>query len=107
VDIRREIGRTAENVRGALLLVSRHETPLGIVYATDVAADPGVKVVGVFPPETHPPIVYPIALVSENQEPATQRLLEFLTSAAARPIFEKHGFTAGVESDSCQSRRER
>lgn len=87
----------AENVRGALLLVSRHEAPLGIVYATDVAADPGVKVVGVFPPETHPPIVYPIALVSENPEPAAQRLFEFLTSAAAKPIFERHGFTVRVE----------
>jgi molybdate transport system substrate-binding protein len=90
------VART-ENVRGALLLVSRHEAPLGIVYATDVAADPGVKVVGVFPPETHPPIVYPIALTSENQEPAAGRLLEFLTSAAAKLIFEKHGFTVAVE----------
>jgi molybdate transport system substrate-binding protein len=87
----------AENVRGALLLVSRHEAPLGIVYATDVAADPGVKVVGVFPPDSHPPIVYPIALISENKEPAAGRLLEFLTSAAAKPIFERHGFTVGVE----------
>lgn len=87
----------AENVRGALLLVSRHEAPLGIVYATDVAADPGVKVVGVFPPETHAPIVYPIALTSEKQVPAAGRLLDFLTSLAAKPIFEKHGFTVGVE----------
>jgi molybdate transport system substrate-binding protein len=87
----------AENVRGALLLVSRHEAPLGIVYATDVAADPGVKVVGVFPPDSHPPIVYPIALTSENKDPAAGRLLEFLTSAAAKPIFERHGFTIGDE----------
>jgi len=84
----------AENVRGALLLVSRHEAPLGIVYATDVAADPGVKIVGVFPPDTHPPIVYPIALTSDGRDPAAQRLLDFLTSPAAKPIFEKHGFTA-------------
>jgi len=83
----------AENVRGALLLVSRHEAPLGIVYATDVAADPGVKIVGVFPTETHPPIVYPIALTTENQDPAAKRLLEFLSSAPAASIFEKHGFT--------------
>jgi molybdate transport system substrate-binding protein len=86
----------AENVRGALLLVSRHEAPLGIVYATDVAADPGVKVVGVFPPDTHPAIVYPIALTTQSQGPAKQ-LLAFLTSVAAKPIFEKHGFSTGVE----------
>ena len=87
----------AENVRAALLLVSRHEAPLGIVYATDVAADPGVKVVRVFPPDTHPPIVYPIALTAQNRDPAAKRLLDFLISAAAKPIFEKHGFSTGVE----------
>ena len=87
----------AENVRGALLLVSRHEAPLGIVYATDVAADPGVKIVGVFPPDTHPPIVYPVALTANSRDPAATRLLDFLTSAAAKPIFEKHGFSTGVE----------
>lgn len=87
----------AENVRGALLLVSRHEAPLGIVYATDVAADPGVKIVAVFPPDTHPPIVYPIAVTAANKEPAARRLLDFLASAAAKAIFEKHGFTVGAE----------
>jgi len=87
----------AENVRGALLLVSRHEAPLGIVYATDVAADPGAKVVGVFPPDTHPPIVYPIALTTESRDPAAKQLLDFLASAAAKPIFEKHGFSIGGE----------
>jgi molybdate transport system substrate-binding protein len=86
------VART-ENVRGALLLVSRHEAPLGIVYATDVAADPGVKIAGVFPPETHPPIVYPIALTADSRDPAASRLLDFLTSPAAKPIFKKHGFT--------------
>jgi len=86
-----------ENVRIALLLVSRHEAPLGIVYATDAAADPGVKIDGIFPTETHPPIVYPIALIAENQDPAAKRLLDFLTSATAKPIFEKHGFSTGVE----------
>jgi molybdate transport system substrate-binding protein len=87
----------AENVRGALLLVSRHEAPLGIVYATDVAADPGVKVVGVFPPDSHPPIVYPIALTTETRDPAAKRLLDFLASTAVKPIFENHGFSTGVE----------
>jgi hypothetical protein len=47
----------AESVRAALLFVSRHEAPLGIVYATDAAADPRVKVAGTFPEDSHPPIV--------------------------------------------------
>ena len=83
----------AENVRAALLLVSRQEAPLGIVYATDAAADPGVKIAGVFPEDTHPPIVYPIALTADSKNPNAARLLQFLTSPAARPIFEKRGFT--------------
>jgi molybdate transport system substrate-binding protein len=83
----------AENVRGALLLVSRHEAPLGIVYATDVAADPGTKVAGTFPEDTHPPIVYPIALTAESNDPSAARLVAFVASPQANPIFEKQGFT--------------
>ena len=83
----------AENVRAALLFVDRRETPLGIVYATDAAADPEVKIVGVFPENSHPPIIYPIALIAGNKNPAAARLLAFLASPAARPAFEKQGFT--------------
>jgi molybdate transport system substrate-binding protein len=83
----------AENVRAALLFVARREAPLGIVYATDAAAEPRVKIVGVFPADTHPPIVYPAALTMANRSPDAARLLDFLASAAARSIFEKHGFT--------------
>ena len=39
----------SENVRAALVLVSRGGAPLGIVYETDAKIDPGVKIVGVFP----------------------------------------------------------
>jgi len=80
-------------VRAALLYVSRHETPLGIVYATDAAADPGVKVVAVFPEDTHPPIIYPIAVTAQSKNPSAPRLLEFLASPAARDFFVKRGFT--------------
>lgn len=82
----------AENVRAALLLVSRREAPLGIVYATDAVADPGVKTAGVFPDDTHPPIIYPAALTADSKNPGAVHLLEFLASPAARPIFEKRGF---------------
>ena len=83
----------AENVRAALLFVSRHEAPLGIVYMTDAAADPAVKVVGVFPEDSHPPVVYPIALTAQSSNASASRFLSFLESAAARPYFEKQGFT--------------
>jgi len=83
----------AESVRAALLFVSRGEAPLGIVYATDAAADPRVKIVGTFPEDTHPPIIYPAALTADSKNPSAQRLLGFLASPAAKPIFEKEGFT--------------
>jgi len=82
----------SENVRAALLLVSRREAPLGIVYTTDAAADPRVKIAGVFPDDTHPPITYPAALTADSKNPGPARLLEFLSSPAARPMFEKRGF---------------
>jgi molybdate transport system substrate-binding protein len=86
-------GRLAEteNVRAALALVSRGETPLGIVYATDARADPGVKVVGIFPAATHPPILYPVALTATADDDA-RAFFDFLTSSAARGAFEAAGF---------------
>ncbi len=81
----------ADNVRAALLLVSRAEAPLGVVYRTDAQADPGVVVVDTFPEHTHPPIVYPAALTA-RAAPAAARVLAFLRSATARTVFERHGF---------------
>jgi molybdate transport system substrate-binding protein len=83
----------AENVRAALLLVARGEAPLGIVYATDAAVEPGVRIVATFPPDTHPPIVYPIALMAASQNPNAPALLAYLHGAAARAQFQKAGFT--------------
>ncbi len=83
----------AENVRAALALVSRGEAPFGIVYRTDAAADPKVKVVGFFPEDSHPPITYPVAAVAASTAGTTAAYLEFLRSPAAKPYFEKQGFT--------------
>jgi molybdate transport system substrate-binding protein len=90
--VQKQIAR-AENVRAALALVSRGEAPFGIVYQTDAAADPKVKIVGCFPEDSHPPIVYPVAALAASTAPTTAAYLEFLRSAAARPFFEKQGFT--------------
>ena len=82
-----------DNVRAALALVSRGEAPLGIVYQTDAAADPHVRIVGMFPENTHPPIVYPAALVAESANADAPGLLTYVRSPAARPLWEKQGFT--------------
>jgi molybdate transport system substrate-binding protein len=81
-----------ENVRAALALVARGEAPLGIVYATDAKVEPGVKIVGTFPADSHPAIVYPFAATA-GAKPQAERYLAFLRSAAAKAIFERYGFT--------------
>jgi molybdate transport system substrate-binding protein len=86
-----KLART-ENVRAALFYVSRGEAPLGIVYQTDAAADSGVKIAAAFPADTHPPIVYPIAVTASTKNPAAGPFLGFLESAAATPFFAKQGF---------------
>ena len=80
-----------ENVRAALALVARGEAVLGIVYSTDAKVEPGVKIVGTFPADTHPPIIYPVAATTTAKAEATD-YLAFLRSSAAKTIFEKYGF---------------
>ena len=83
----------AENVRAALALVSRGEVPYGIVYATDAAADPHVAIVGRFPADSHPPIIYPAAILAESKNPDAAAFLTHVKSPKMKSVFEKHGFT--------------
>jgi molybdate transport system substrate-binding protein len=82
----------ADNVRAALAFVAKGEAPLGIVYATDASAEPAVKVVGTFPADTHPPIVYPVAILASSTNPDTQAFFDYLKGPKARDIFIKYGF---------------
>jgi molybdate transport system substrate-binding protein len=81
----------AENVRAALVLVSRGEAPLGIVYRTDAAVEPKVRIVAEFPENSHPAIIYPAAVTATGKS-AAGALLESLTKPAARAVFRKYGF---------------
>jgi molybdate transport system substrate-binding protein len=83
----------AENVRAALAYVARGETAVGIVYETDAKIEPGVKIVGVFPEASHPPVTYPVAATAETKNASVARYLVFLRSAAAKAIFEQYGFS--------------
>ena len=86
----------AENVRAALAYVARDEAPLGIVYRTDAQAEKRVRVVDVFPQDTHPPILY-AAAATANAPAQAQRYLEFLSGPQGQEIFRRYGFrVAGV-----------
>lgn len=81
-----------DNVRAALRLVALGEAPLGIVYQTDAQAEPRVRLLGLFPAESHDPIIYPVALLSAAQGGQGQQFFDFLSGEAASGIFEMHGF---------------
>jgi len=82
-----------DNVRAALALVALGEAPLGIVYATDAMAEPAVTIVGTFPPDSHPPITYPVARVYGPADTGAEDFLTFLHGPQARLLFEAEGFT--------------
>jgi molybdate transport system substrate-binding protein len=81
-----------KDVRAALVLVERAEAPVGLVYATDAAISKKVRVVGTFPASSHPPIVYPVAVVAGGQVEAAKRFIDFLRSPESRAVFKKYGF---------------
>jgi molybdate transport system substrate-binding protein len=87
----------AESVRAALTLVARGEASLGIVYSTDAKIEPGVKIVGIFPPDSHPAIIYPVAATATARAEAAD-YLAFLRTSVAKAIFEKYGFKFLVSS---------
>jgi molybdate transport system substrate-binding protein len=81
------------DVRGALAMVDRGEAAAGIVYASDVHDFGRVQILGRFPAESHPAIVYPLAIVAGRATPEVLAFYEFLQSAQARPLLEAEGFT--------------
>jgi molybdate transport system substrate-binding protein len=88
-----------ESVRAALALVARGEAAFGIVYETDAKAEPNVKIVGAFPADSHPAIVYPVALTSDGRAAAAP-YLAFLRTQAAKDVFERYGFTSLIRPTS-------
>ncbi len=83
----------AENVRAALALVERGAAPYGIVYATDARASAGVRVAGLFPAASHPPIRYPLARLKASTNPEAEGFRRFLLSGSGRAIFARYGFS--------------
>ena len=84
---------SAENVRACLLLVARGEAPYGIVYKTDAAIEPKVKIVGTFPADSFPAIIYPVAQIASSKTPDAAAFIANLGSAGATKQFEHFGFT--------------
>ncbi len=82
----------AENVRAALNFVARGEAPLGIVYDTDAKVERGVRIVGIFPDSSHPPIIYPGAVLAASTNPNAAGFLAALTSSMEAKVFKDFCF---------------
>jgi molybdate transport system substrate-binding protein len=83
----------AENVRVALQLVAREEAKYGVVYGTDAASEPKVAVVGTFPADSHPAIVYPFGITKDSTSKDAADYLAFLRGPEAAKVFESQGFS--------------
>jgi hypothetical protein len=51
-----------------------------------------VRVVATFPDNTHPKIIYSVALVTGHDDVAAHAFYDYLTGPEAAAIFEKYGF---------------
>ncbi len=95
------LARTGD-VRAALVLVARGEAPLGIVYRTDAINADRVREVGRFPADSHPPIVYPAAVVGEFDGAPADAFFRYLQGDEAGGIFAGFGFTVMVRGGSAE-----
>jgi molybdate transport system substrate-binding protein len=84
---------TGDNVRTTLAWVTRGEAEAGVVYATDARAESKVRLAFAFPADSHPPIVYPGAVIAASAHvPGASAFLAFCASAEGKAIFSAAGF---------------
>lgn len=77
-----------DNVRAALALVAQRAAPLGVVYASDALAEPRVRILHLIAAQTHTPIRYPAAAITD----IGREFVEHLSTPQAVAIFTKYGF---------------
>ncbi len=83
----------AKDVRQVLNYVETGNVDAGIVYQTDALLADAVEVALVFPPQTHTPIVYPVAVVADSRHPeAALDFKAFLKEDAVQAILTEFGF---------------
>ncbi len=85
----------AKDARQVLAYVETGNVDAGLVYATDARRSDRVQVIATAPPETHSPIIYPVAVVRGTAYPAAaQAFVDFLTTDVAAAIFRGYGFNS-------------
>lgn len=81
------------DVRQVLAWTAAGEADCGVVYATDAAVEPKVKVIAKAPDGSHKPVTYPTAVIKGTRHLKEAReFLAFTSSAKAKAVFLKYGF---------------
>ena len=87
------------NVRAALTAVQNGSADAAFVYATDARIAPALRVVATVTGPQSPRIVYPGCVVKRTRHPAAAaKFLQFLGTAPALAIFERHGFMSATDA---------
>jgi molybdate transport system substrate-binding protein len=94
-DVQTRIAK-GDSVRAALVFVAKGEAPLGVVYDTDAKIDPAVRIVDLFPDDSHPPILYPAAVIVSPKSPEARAFLAYLQTPPVRAVFARYGFKAAA-----------
>lgn len=86
------------NVRAVLALVARGEVAAGIIYASDATVSKQVRIVGVFPADSHDPIIYPVARLAGRDDPMAAAFYTYLLSPEGLALLADYGFeTEGLK----------
>jgi len=89
----------AKDVRAVLTYVETGNADAGLVYQTDANTSKKIRVIAIAPPDSHDPILYPVAVLRDSKnKPAARAFLEFLQGPDARAVFQKYGFTSAEKS---------
>lgn len=82
-----------KDVREALNYVDSENTIAGFCYGSDAKASKNAVVAEILPEESHSPIVYPAAIISETKKlDEIQKFFDFIQTSESKAVFEKHGF---------------
>ncbi len=81
------------SVRNALALLARGQGRFAIAYATDIRVHSNLRLAAVFPENSHGAIVYPLALIREQDNALARKVFRYLQGGRAKTIFEQYGFT--------------
>ena len=82
-----------QDVRQVLAYTATGNADAGIVYATDARQTSAVQTVAIAPPNSHPPIIYPMAVMARAGQPAAARAFgQFLQEPTAQSVFGRYGF---------------